>query len=59
VALTLIGQQPQPDWAELAGACGYFDQAHFIRDFRKFSGLSPTSYLADRMEFQDRVTFLD
>jgi AraC-like DNA-binding protein len=59
VALTLIRQQPQPDWAELAGTCGYFDQAHFIRDFRKFSGLSPTSYLADRMELQDRMNFVD
>jgi AraC-like DNA-binding protein len=58
-ALTLIGQQPQPDWAELACACGYFDQAHFIRDFRAFSGLSPTSYLADRTEHQNHVRHAD
>jgi AraC-like DNA-binding protein len=32
------------DWSELALACGYFDQAHFIHDFRAFSGLSPTAY---------------
>jgi AraC-like DNA-binding protein len=31
-------------WAELAVECGYYDQAHFVNDFRGFSGLDPTSY---------------
>lgn len=31
-------------WTELALALGYFDQAHFIRDFRKLVGRSPTEY---------------
>ena len=25
-------------WAELAGLCGYADQAHLVRDFNRFSG---------------------
>jgi AraC-like DNA-binding protein len=32
------------DWSELALALGYFDQAHFIRDFRKLIGCSPSAY---------------
>ena len=30
-------------WAELAGLCGYADQAHLVRDFNRFSG-SPTAW---------------
>jgi AraC-like DNA-binding protein len=28
--------------------CGYFDQAHFIHDFKAFSGISPTEYIEKR-----------
>lgn len=29
---------------DLSYRCGYFDQSHFIRDFKFFSGLSPKQY---------------
>jgi AraC-like DNA-binding protein len=35
----------QPDWAQLAVACGYFDQAHFIHDFHQFAACTPGRYL--------------
>jgi AraC-like DNA-binding protein len=34
------------DWADLALAGGYCDQAHLANEFRSFSGISPASYLA-------------
>jgi AraC-like DNA-binding protein len=46
IAKTFV--QRRFDWAELALECGYFDQAHFVHDFTEFSGLTPTSYMAQR-----------
>jgi AraC-like DNA-binding protein len=34
-------------WVQLAGACGYFDQMHMIRDFKEFTGVSPSSILQE------------
>jgi len=45
-ALQLIYRQAPVDWAAVAFDCGYYDQAHFIHDFKKFSGMSPSAYLA-------------
>jgi AraC-like DNA-binding protein len=39
------------DWSELAQAAGYFDQAHFSKEFKDFTGHTPTAYLALRRRF--------
>ena len=32
------------DWTSVAHELGYFDQAHFIRDFKRLVGMTPTQY---------------
>jgi AraC-like DNA-binding protein len=39
------------DWGAVAGAAGYFDQAHFGHEFRDFTGLTPTRYAEVRRRF--------
>lgn len=46
------------DWTGIALDSGYFDQAHFIHDFRAFSGITPTGYEAGRTQFRNHVNFL-
>jgi len=32
---------PALSWTSIAHECGYFDQMHFIRDFKQFAGMLP------------------
>ncbi|MEZ4471481.1 MAG: helix-turn-helix domain-containing protein [bacterium] len=43
-ALRALMADPGGTLAEVALAAGYFDQAHFIKDFRRFSGGVPRGY---------------
>jgi AraC-like DNA-binding protein len=47
------------DWAGIALNCGYYDQAHFIHDFRAFSGINPSTYLAAHTPHLNHVPILD
>ncbi|WP_437808495.1 helix-turn-helix domain-containing protein [Sorangium sp. So ce1078] len=49
-AISAIERGERVSWAGVAAACGYYDQAHFIHDFRAFAGLTPTEYVARRRE---------
>jgi AraC-like DNA-binding protein len=55
MVLEALAQKRLVDWGDLACACGYFDQAHFIHDFKAFSGLTPTAYLDRRGEYLNFV----
>lgn len=37
----------EPRWAEAACAAGLSDQAHLVREFRDFTGLTPTAWLSE------------
>jgi AraC-like DNA-binding protein len=40
--------QPAGSLTEIGLACGYYDQAHFIREFRQYTGLTPGEYRRQR-----------
>ena len=53
--LQLVERAGRVDWAAVAQECGYFDQAHLIRDFRAFAGSPPGELMRRRTGglFQD------
>jgi AraC-like DNA-binding protein len=43
-AARMIAQGEEGSWADVALACGYYDQAHLINDFQALAGISPSQY---------------
>jgi AraC-like DNA-binding protein len=48
-AVELLERDDGARLAEIAQDCGYYDQAHFNRDFRAFAGSSPGEHLGRRL----------
>lgn len=44
-AIELLQKQTKPDWGDIVFMAGFYDQAHFIREFKGFSGLTPGAYV--------------
>lgn len=43
-SLRMLMDDPRCTLADVAASCGYFDQAHFVKDFRRMSGGVPRGY---------------
>jgi len=43
-ALDLKMAQANRDWTSIAHHCGYFDQVHFIKEFKSFAGDTPSRF---------------
>ena len=50
-----LARRPQASWAEIAHDCGYYDQAHLVRDFQRYAGRAPSSLLRDAEPDADSV----
>jgi AraC-like DNA-binding protein len=46
-AVTMMDQPLS--WGEISLACGYYDQAHLIRDFKQFTGCAPGEFARRRL----------
>lgn len=47
-------ENPILDWVNVAIDCGYYDQAHLIRDFREFTGKTPSLLLDQEIDLTRR-----
>ena len=52
-------ENPADSWADIAIDRGYFDQAHLIRDFNRFAGESPASFLDSRAPDRESVNYAE
>ncbi len=41
----------QPNWMNLVVQHGFYDQAHFIKEFKQFAGICPSEYVQEHIAF--------
>lgn len=52
VVKEIQSQKTAVDWLSIVDRHGYYDQAHLIKDFTHFSGISPTEYFNSQRAMQ-------
>lgn len=53
-AIQLVKDQPFSSLTEIGLTAGYFDQAHFIRDFKDFAGQSPRQFFKQQNQLNEQ-----
>ena len=54
-AIREIEQRKEVNWAIISQDCGFYDQAHFINDFKFFSGFTPEEYVRRKNDILNYV----
>ena len=50
-ALYLLQNHPGMEFVDLAYSCGFYDPSHLVKDFKEFTGCSPTQYLSSHSPY--------
>ncbi len=50
-----VHQRREVDWARIAADCAFCDQAHLTHEFRAFSGMTPSAYVAQKGPYVNHV----
>lgn len=51
-AYRMLGSKPIISWADLTYEAGYYDQTHFIKDFKEFARVTPTIFYKELTDGQ-------
>ncbi len=54
-AIQHIENQIAVDWSQISYDCGFYDQSHFIADFKNFSGFTPSEYIKQKGDFLNYI----
>ncbi len=54
-AICEIEQRQAVSWTIISQDCGFYDQAHFINDFKFFSGFTPEEYVSSKNDILNYV----
>jgi AraC-like DNA-binding protein len=54
-AISEIEERKEANWINISQDCGFYDQAHFINDFKFFSGFTPGEYVRRKNDMVNYV----
>jgi AraC-like DNA-binding protein len=54
-AYNLKNAYPHRDWLDIAVACGYYDYQHLVKDYKEFTGVTPTEFLMLEGKTPERI----